>query len=276
LNRWLRCVAVLALLPVACDSGPRPNEARASEAAQTSPAAVPQTAESIPVYSVRVVKEYPHDSTAFTQGLEFHNGFLYESTGEYGQSTLRKVSLETGKTVKKIALAPTYFGEGLTLLDGKIYQLTWTTKKGFVYDAQTFRETGQFSYDTEGWGLTNDGHSLILSDGTNQIHFLDPQTFRTTKSIEVYAGSEAVANLNELEYVDGLIYANIWHAPKIAKIDPQSGEVKAWVDLSALERKNENGGEGVLNGIAYDAEGHRLFVTGKDWAKLFQIEIEKK
>ena len=171
----------------------------------------------IPVIGARIIKTYPHDPHAFTQGLEYDSGYLYESTGRTGQSTLRKVVLETGAVVRKVSLSPDLFGEGLTIYSGKIYQLTWRSKKCFVYDLASFRRTGEFAYEFEGWGLTHDDTSLILSDGTNQLRFLDPATFRVTRSIWVYAGKEAVANLNELEYIDGEILANVWHSPRIAR-----------------------------------------------------------
>jgi len=221
-----------------------------------------------------VVRTYPHDPHAFTQGLEYYSGYLYESTGIAGQSTLRKVALETGDVVKKVSLPPQYFGEGLTIFHGRIYQLTWLSKKGFVYDLRSFRQVGEFPYDTEGWGLTHDDESLIVSDGTNKIRYLDPVSFAVTRTIEVYAGREAVVNVNELEYVSGQIFANIWHSPRIARIDAHSGQVLAWIDLTRIAAKEQHGDEGVLNGIAYDKAGDRLFVTGKNWAKLFEIKVE--
>ena len=170
---------------------------------------------SAPVLSVKVVKIYPHDPEAFTQGLEFYDGFLYESTGLRGKSSLRKADIATGRVLQSVLLPSEYFGEGLTIFHGKIYQLTWLSKTGFIYDLRSFRKTGEFRYESEGWGLTHDEHSLILSDGTNQIQFIDPATFQVQRRLEVYAGREAVVNLNELEYINGLIYANIWHSPRI-------------------------------------------------------------
>ena len=234
----------------------------------------PQNAGQVPVLSANVVRTYPHDPHAFTQGLEYYGGFLYESTGIAGQSTLRKVALQTGEVVQKINLPPEYFGEGLTIFHGKIYQLTWLSKKGFVYDLRSFRQVGEFAYDTEGWGLTHDDKSLILSDGTNKIRYLDPVSFELTRTLEVYAGSEAVVNVNELEYINGEIFANIWHAPRIARIDAHSGQVLAWIDLTTIAAKEQHGEEGVLNGIAYDKDGDRLFVTGKNWAKVLEIKVE--
>jgi glutamine cyclotransferase len=230
--------------------------------------------ENIPVFGVKVVKTYPHDPKAFTQGLEYHGGYLYESTGRNGGSTLRQVALENGEVVRKVSLPPRYFGEGLTIFRENIYQLTWLSKTGFVYDLHSFRKTGEFHYENEGWGLTHDDASLILSDGTNTLRFIDPATFRVTKSIEVYAGNEAVANLNELEYINGEIFSNVWHSPRVARIDPRSGQVLAWLDLSPLVAREQRGEEDVLNGIAYDQKTRRIFVPGKDWPEIIEIRIE--
>jgi glutaminyl-peptide cyclotransferase len=232
--------------------------------------------ENIPVFGVKVVKTYPHDPKAFTQGLEYHGGYLYESTGRNGGSTLRQVALENGEVVRKVSLPPQYFGEGLTIFRENIYQLTWLSKTGFVYDLHSFRKTGEFHYENEGWGLTHDDASLILSDGTNTLRFIDPATFRVTKRIEVYAGNEAVANLNELEYINGEIFSNVWHSPRVARIDPRSGQVLAWIDLSPLVAREQRGEEDVLNGIAYDEKTRRIFVTGKDWPEIIEIWIESK
>lgn len=249
-----------------------------AKSAEASPAssAKAHVVEPIPVLSVRVVKAFPHDSQAFTQGLEYYGGYLYESTGLKGKSSLRKVEIATGRVLQSVSLSSEYFGEGLTLIQGKIYQLTWLAKTGFIYGLKSFRKTGEFHYESEGWGLTHDEHSLILSDGTNQIQFIDPATFQVKRRLEVYAGREAVVNLNELEYINGLIYANIWHSPRIARIDPQTGQVLAWLDLEKISAKEQREPEGVLNGIAYDREGDRLFITGKDWPELLQIKIEEK
>jgi glutamine cyclotransferase len=230
----------------------------------------------IPVLGAKLVRAYPHDPHAFTQGLEYYGGYLYESTGIAGQSTLRKVALQTGEVIRKTSLPPQYFGEGLTIFRGKIYQLTWLSKKGFVYDLHSFRQIGEFPYDGQGWGLTHDEKSLILSDGTNKIRYIDPFSFSVTRMLEVYAAGEGVVNLNELEYVKGEILANIWHSPRIARIDARSGQVLAWIDLSSIVSKEQHGDEGVLNGIAYDKTADRLFVTGKNWSKLFEIKIEDR
>lgn len=233
-------------------------------------------ASAIPILRVKIIKTFPHDPNAFTQGLEYHDGFLYESTGLEGKSSLRKVAIESGRVLQRVFLPAKDFGEGLTIFKGKIYQLTWMAKTGYIYDLQSFRKLGEFHYQSEGWGLAHDEHSLILSDGTNRLQFIDPANFKVQRRLEVYAGREAVTNLNELEYIHGVIYANIWHSPRIARIDPQSGQVLAWLDLQAISAKEERDPEGVLNGIAYDEKGDRLFITGKDWSELLQIKIEEK
>jgi glutaminyl-peptide cyclotransferase len=230
----------------------------------------------VPVFGAKVVKTFPHDPQAFTQGLEYYGGYLYESTGRTGESTLRKVALETGQVIKKVSLPAQEFGEGLTIFHGKIYQLTWLSKKGFIYSLDGFRHVGEFHYESEGWGLTHDETSLILSDGTNTLRFIDPVSFAVTKTIEVYSGDVAVTNLNELEYIDGEIFSNVWHSSRIARIDSHSGKVLAWIDLTPLVAKEQHGEEDVLNGIAYDHEAHRLFVTGKDWPEILQIKLESE
>jgi len=228
----------------------------------------------IPVLHATVVKGYPHDPHAFTQGLEFFGGYLYESTGRQRQSTLRKVVLETGKVAQSVRLPDESFGEGLTIFHGKIYQLTWLDKTGFIYDLRTFRTLGKFSYNTEGWGLTHDDSSLILSDGTNRLQYIDPNSFQVTRTLEVFAGPEAVTNLNELEFIHGEIWANIWHSNRIARIDPKSGLVTAWIDLTAIAEPETREQEDVLNGIAWDPAKQRLFVTGKNWSKVFEIVVK--
>jgi glutamine cyclotransferase len=230
----------------------------------------------IPNYTYEIVNSWPHDTASFTEGLVFENGSLYESAGLNGSSSLRIVDLNTGKIQSKVDIAPEYFAEGLTILNGKLFQLTWTNEKGFIYDENTLAPLGGFSYKGEGWGLTNDGHSLIMSNGTNTITFLDPETFQVQKSIEVNDGSEPLAFLNELEYVDGEIYANIWHSNRIVRIDPQSGHILGWVDLTPLvPAETLKDSEAVLNGIAYDQANDRLFVTGKLWPTLFEIKLKR-
>lgn len=232
----------------------------------------PEPEPEIPVYRYRIVNTFPHDKNAFTQGLEFHNGYLYESTGLNGQSSLRKVELRTGRVLQIHRLPDEYFAEGITIFGDRIYQLTWQNGVCFVYNLNNFRQETQFRYYGEGWGLTNDGKHLIMSDGSETITFRDPETFVEVRKITVRAQGKPVRSLNELEYIEGEIWANIWHSDMIARIDPQSGVVKAWVDMEGLPVPNR-GLEDVLNGIAYDRQTKRIFVTGKNWSKLFEIEL---
>jgi glutamine cyclotransferase len=227
-------------------------------------------------YGYQIVNIYPHDSNAFTQGLILVDGKLLESTGQEGSSSLRSVELATGKILKKVDVPSPYFAEGITVLNGKVYQLTWQHEQGFVYDAQTLEKVGHFDYEGEGWGLTTDGQSLILSDGSSRIKYLDATSFRVTRTISVVDGTKAIDQLNELEFVQGEIYANVWHANRIAVIDPQSGRVKAWIDLTGLMPEGERlDAEAVLNGIAYDQANGKLYVTGKLWPRLFEIKVTR-
>lgn len=228
------------------------------------------------VYDYKVVNVYPHDESAFTQGLVFDEGALFEGTGQYGKSTLRKVDLKTGAVKKEISLPDWIFGEGIAILEDRIVQLTWRSKKGFVYDKESFEETGNFSYQSEGWGITSDGSHLIMSDGSDALYFLDPETFQVQEQLRVKYKGEPVNRLNELEYVKGEIYANIWTSDSIAIISPKNGEVRAWIDLGGLLPKEDRAGANVLNGIAYDPKDDRLFVTGKLWPKLFEIDLVEK
>jgi glutaminyl-peptide cyclotransferase len=229
-----------------------------------------------PKYGYEIVKVYPHDPDAFTQGLIFRDGKLLESTGEEGRSTLRRVDLDSGQTLKKVDLASQYFGEGMTVLNNKIYQLTWQHHVGFIYDYQTFQALGDFNYEGEGWGLTTDGQALILSDGSNRLRFLDPNSFRVIRTIAVTENGQPVRQLNELEYIKGEIYSNIWHSTRIVLINPQTGDVTASIDCADLvAQSGAHDEEAVLNGIAYDDASGRLFVTGKLWPKLFEIRVKK-
>lgn len=230
--------------------------------------------ERFPTRGYEVVHTWPHDTEAYTQGLVFHEGKLLESTGQVGRSSLRLVELETGQVMKKVTIPAPYFAEGLTLLKGKLYQLTWQHQRGFIYDATSLAKSGEFTYEGEGWGLTSDGSSLILSDGSHRLRFLDPETFQVSKTIFVLAEGKPIVNLNELEFVNGEIYANIWHEDRIARIDAQTGRVFGWIDLTGLLSRGEvDDEEAVLNGIAYDVKNARLFVTGKLWPKLFEIRV---
>lgn len=228
-----------------------------------------------PVESYRVVKVYPHDANAFTQGLIYRDGFLYESTGIRGQSSLRKVKLETGEVVvQRRAGLETHFAEGLAEWKGQLFQLTWQSKVALVYDLASFAPRGRFTYSGEGWGLTHDQKRFILSDGSNRLRFFDSMTFKEIGHVEVTDQGKPVTDLNELEYINGQVWANVWHTDRIAKISPETGRVVGWIDLRGLI----SGGfkldpEAVLNGIAYDAAGKRLFVTGKMWPRLFEIEV---
>ncbi len=227
------------------------------------------------ICSYHVVNTYPHDSQAFTQGLFYNQGFLYEGTGLYGESSLRKVELTTGKVLQKVLLAQRYFGEGIALWQNRIVQLTWKSQVGFVYNQETFNQEREFTYPTEGWGITNDGDRLIMSDGTDNLYFLDPETFTQLGSIKVRYHGKPVRRLNELEYINGEVFANIWTTNFIARISPDTGEVLSLLDLRGLNPDAGKKGQDVLNGIAYDREKKRLFVTGKLWPKLYEIEIVK-
>lgn len=221
-----------------------------------------------------VVHTYPHDPEAFTQGLVYESGVLYEGTGLYGSSSLRKVQLETGEVLRKHDLTSAYFGEGIALFNGKIYQLTWKNKHGFVYSVDSFAVTSEFSYTTEGWGLTHDGNRLIMSDGSANLYFLDPDTLERTGELAVHDAQGSVTRLNELEWVNGEILANVWQTDDIVRIDPISGSVKGRIHLGGLlSLEDRAGNPDVLNGIAYDATQDRLFVTGKLWPKLFEIRL---
>lgn len=227
------------------------------------------------LHSIRVVNVYPHDPAAFTQGLAFHKGYIYEGTGISGQSGIRKVELKTGRVLKSQGLPAEHFGEGITICRNKLIQLTWQSHTGFVYDLQSFRLLQTFSYPTEGWGITCDGDHLVMSDGTAILRFLDVRTYKIVKQIEVRDRGNILPNINELEFIKGEIYANVWGTGYIVRISPQTGQVLGWIDLRDLYRYVGVGRNiDVLNGIAYDAKGDRLFVTGKYWPNLFEIRLE--
>jgi glutamine cyclotransferase len=228
---------------------------------------------SVANYTFKMIASYPHDSEAFTQGLAIDDGLLYEGTGRYGFSSLRWVDLQTGKPIKEYNLPRKYFGEGITVFDDKIIQLTWKSNVGFVYDKSSFRLLREVTFLAEGWGITHDGTSLIMSDGTAILRFLDPESFEEKRRINIVDDSGPVGKLNELEYVKGKIYANVWQTDKIAIIDPERGRVTGWLDMSGLLGKENASHSGdVLNGIAYDPEKDSLYVTGKLWPRLFEIE----
>jgi glutaminyl-peptide cyclotransferase len=260
---WLGLTATLTWSMAAQTSG---------AAAQAQPA---KAAARTPVYSYTVVNSYPHDPQAFTQGLIFRDGVLYESTGLNGQSSLRKVRLETGEVLQRHNIDARYFAEGMTDWGNRLIQLTYTTKVGFVYDLSTFTLQRTFDYTGQGWGLTHDATRLIMSDGTPSLRFLDPETLRETGRVVATDGNKPVENLNELEWVKGEIYANVWLTDRIAIISPASGRVNAWLDLTGIRGPVRSGTDDVLNGIAYDAARDRLFVTGKYWSRLFEIRIKR-
>lgn len=281
-------LAPLVHLLAGCENNP---SASAAETAQTNASIVQpvpttnQAAGSIslsasaptPLYTYEVINTYPHDRGAFTQGLVYLDGEFLESTGLNGQSSLRKVDLQTGKVLKQVDVPARYFAEGLALLNGKLFQLTWQSQKGFVYDLDSFKLEKEFTYTGEGWGLTTDGKWLIMSDGTSQIRFLDPVTFEVKRTINVQDHGHPIGNLNELEYVKGEIFANIWTTDFVVRIDPATGNALGAINFSGLlapEDRRPN--TDVLNGIAYDPAGDRLFVTGKCWPKLFEVRLERK
>lgn len=242
---------------------------RTQDAASARPAFPPAE-----VVGVQQVGSLPHDTSSFTEGFFYHGGAFYESTGRNGQSLMRRVDPASGKVQKEVKLGPEYFGEGLSLVGGKLYQLTWQSHVGFVYDTATFKQVATFPFDGEGWGMTTDGTSLVMSDGTPTIRFVDPAKFTVTRTIDVVDGSEPVVNVNELEWIKGEIWANVWKTSRIARIDPRDGHVKGWLDLDGLLPPGSvTSEEAVLNGIAYDAQGDRVFVTGKLWPRIFQIRV---
>jgi len=243
----------------------------------SSQASRPIQAAGPPEYTFRVIQAFPHDPTAYTQGLLYADGFLYEGTGLHGSSSLRKVRLETGEVVQRVDLAPEFFGEGITLLRNEILQLTWQSQTGFVYSASDFRLLRRFSYPGEGWGLATNGREVFMSDGTDEIRILDGNTLKEKRRLKVHDGNVSIAQLNELEFVEGEIFANVWQTDRIARISPQDGRVVGWIDLKGilspmyhLER------DAVLNGIAYDPTAKRLFVTGKLWPRIFHIQLVPK
>ena len=271
MNRFL-----LASLLLAGGCTARQPIAAAPTDAATSPATPPISVRQsrVKMLDWSVVRAFPHDATSFTQGLLWHDGALYESTGMEGQSKLRRVDLQSGQAVKNLNLPREYFAEGLALANNRLYQLTWQTKIGFVYDAKTFKPLAKFNYRNEGWGLTFDGKNLIQSDGTDALTWRDPQNFAALKTVKVTNDGAPLRDLNELEWIDGYVWANVWQTEEIVVIDPTSGKVVAQLNLSGLlSAADRTGREDVLNGIAYDATSKRLFVTGKNWPKLFWIRV---
>ncbi|MEZ5018381.1 MAG: glutaminyl-peptide cyclotransferase [Flavipsychrobacter sp.] len=266
----------LLLLAAACGSDPKPTESTNTPKEDTNPIPAPKH------ISYQLVNQYPHSPYAYTEGLQFVDGYLYEGTGQFGTSILTKNELETGKVLQQHKLENKYFGEGITVMGDKIYQLTYQAKTGFVYDKKTFKLLKTFSFDSkEGWGMTNDSTHIIYGDGTDQLYFLDPETLQKVKTIKVVDRYGPVSFINELEYIKGYIYANQWQTELILKIDPATGYVVGRADLKTLRQRtgipavsnNERAPE-VLNGIAYDSKENRIFVTGKNWPKLFEIKLD--
>lgn len=264
------CAATVFMMPARATATLGATQA-AGAAAKAKAAASPATE-----YGYKVVKTYAHDRRAFTQGLEFRAGVLYESTGREGMSWIRRWKLETGEVLQQVDLSPQYFGEGITVLNQRITQLTYKTEVGFVYDQTSFKQLRQFAYPGEGWGLTNDGTRIFMSDGSAQIRVWDPNTLRETSRITVKDGGKEIDALNELEYIRGEIWANIWLTDKIVRFSPKDGRVTGWIDLTGILTPAERAGTDVLNGIAFDAIGDRVFVTGKLWPKLFEIKLVPK
>jgi glutamine cyclotransferase len=258
----MRSALALFLGLAACTEAPAPTQPAASAGEQP------------PVAGYRVVKAYPHDRGAFTQGLIWLDGKLYESTGLVGLSTIREVDLETGRVLRRTDIPAGLFGEGLVDWGDELLSITWRDNVGFRWDRRTFRQSGTFNYNHEGWGLTQDGRHIIMSDGTPTLRFLDPATMREVRRIEVTAAGAPVRDLNELEFVNGEILANVWMTTRIARIDPASGRVTGWIELAGLVAETAGANEdSVLNGIAYDRAGDRLFVTGKNWPRLYEIDL---
>lgn len=261
MNRWTAAVLACALAAGGCRNG---DASDTGDLAAETPRA--------PMEAVTEVKSHPHDPRAFTQGLLWHEGRLFESTGRYGESSLRLVELETGEVAERVDLAPEYFAEGITMLGGRLYQLTWQEGVAFLYDPATLRETGRVAYAGEAWGVTSDGEALIVSDGSSYLTWVEPDSFSVLRTVQVTDGGRPVDQLNELEWVRGEVWANVWHTNHIVRIDPETGALVGRLDLTPLVPPVTDR-EAVLNGIAYDEAGNRVFVTGKLWPRLFEISI---
>jgi glutamine cyclotransferase len=268
LARPLLLAVTLCFTTPACAQQPAPASAETgnnSAGAATEPAPA--------IYNYRIVHTYPHDHNAFTQGLFYLNGKLYESTGQIGQSTIRHVNIEDGRVLQSVPIPPGLFGEGIVNFGNEIVSITWQGGNGYRWDLATLRRTGEWHYSGEGWGLTQNGTDIIMSDGTSAIRFLDPVTLAERRRITVTLQGVELTQLNELEWVNGEIFANIWQTPRIARIDPASGRVTGIIDLTGIANVNTASADAVLNGIAYDAQGDRLFVTGKLWPRLYEIDL---
>lgn len=248
---------------------------RAAASPQQTDRAAPLAA-GVPVYGYTVVRTLPHDPGAFTQGLQFVNGVFYEGTGLNGRSSIRKVKIDNGEVLQHHDLSPEYFGEGITVMGSELFQITWQSGVGFVYDLASFKPRRRFKYPGEGWGLTSDGTHLIMSDGTDVLRVIEPASFRERGRVRVTAGGRPVDRLNELEYVKGEVYANVWQTEYVARIDPKTGRVTGWIDFSGLLTPRERLSVDVLNGMAYDSATDRLFVTGKLWPKVFEVRLRPR
>jgi glutaminyl-peptide cyclotransferase len=269
----IRCFWIFGIYGLAGLSGCSRDKPDAAPPAPPK-AAAPAAPTGAPTYSVEVVHRYPHDPTAFTEGLEWDDGTMYESTGIVGQSSIRRTDLATGTTLARVQLPAPHFGEGITVFHGTLYELTWTEGIGFRYDPKTLAKRGQFTYSGEGWGLTHDDRSLIMSDGTNVLRYIDPATFHVQRTLAVTADGLSVPRLNELERIHGEIWANVWQSTQIARIDPATGRVIAWIDVAPLvPQLDPRDTVDVANGIAYDSAADRIFVTGKLWPTLYQIKL---
>ncbi|MEP7212918.1 MAG: glutaminyl-peptide cyclotransferase [Acidobacteriota bacterium] len=277
----------IALVALSCGGASNDNKVNVGNATKANVNANKTSREPLPVYTYEVVKTYPHDPKAFTEGLFYHDGFLYESTGQEGHSTLRKVNLETGKVVQQFELPRESFGEGISLINGKIYQLTWREGLCRVFDAKDFSLIKEFDYPGEGWGMTTDGTVLYMTDRTHVIRVMDPETFKPVKQLVVLReDGKPLYQINELEFIKGEIWANVWHSEEpqilgkpnyIARIDPATGKLLGWIDLQGISPDDvDRDSENTLNGIAYDAANDRIFVTGKNWKKLFEIKVKPK
>lgn len=268
--KYILPIILSCLFISACKNNENPDESDGNNYTVAAP----------PAISYNIVNTYPHDTSSFTQGLQWYNNTLYEGTGNYEKSKLMKVDLKSGKPTQQIKLGDGYFGEGITILKDTVYQITWQEKTCFVYDAKTFKKIKALPYETEGWGITNDGTNLIMSDGTNNLYFRDPSTFRTLKIVGVTDNNGPVAYINELEYVDGFIYANVWQSNYIIKIDPSNGHVVGRMDLAGILEQaakispDANIKGNVLNGIAYDPEKKSFYITGKLWPVLFEVKLQ--
>ena len=265
-------LAAVATLVILASMRPEPTGQSTGAVGNQTSAAPDQRARQVPY---EVVNSYPHDPTSYTQGLLWADGGFYESSGLYGQSKLRRLEFPSGKVLKQVNIDPELFAEGLALIEPRLIQLTWKSHRGFVYDKDTFRLLQEFSYDTEGWGLTFDGKNLILSDGSSDLFYLDPQTFKPTRTLAVTMNGQPVRELNELEFIDGEIWANVWQTDLIIRINPGTGQVASFLNLKAILKPSERpGSEAVLNGIAYDAVQKRIFITGKLWPRIFEIKLK--